>query len=318
MMVRRRYLYWGVFFVAAGAVTLVAQADTVDREVVAQALRLWPVAVIALGVGVLLRGTRLGVPGGMLAAAMPGLLLGGLFVATPQWTRDCSDIMPGNTTTRQGTFDGAASVDLTLACGELSITTAQGDAWQLQAGNRAGADPTIGVSADRLSVASWQQKRPFGFIGGDAWRLSLPTANRLDLTAEINAGQGRFDLAGARLGDVRLAVNAGDARVDLSQATVEHLSISANAASASVRLPATGDFSADLSANAASIEVCAPGELGLRVRGDAVLGATTYRGLVRNGDVWESPGYSIAKFHADMTVSASVGSVDINPAGGCK
>jgi hypothetical protein len=91
MKVNRRFLNWGVFLVAAGGVVLVAQGNSVDSEAVAQALRLWPIAVIALGVGLLLRRTRLGLPAGVLAAAMPGLLLGGLVVAAPQMVPGCGD-----------------------------------------------------------------------------------------------------------------------------------------------------------------------------------------------------------------------------------
>jgi len=319
MMVNRRFLNWGVFLVAAGAVMLVAQTDAVNSDVVAQALRLWPIVVIALGIGLLLRRTRFGLAGGMLAAAMPGFLLGGLVVAAPHMVPECGDFQPASFATREGTFDGAAAVDLTLACGDLSVTTAPGNGWQLQTGNTTGAAATVGVSADRLSVTSSSQKRPFGFIrGGDVWRLSLPVASTLDLAAEINAGRGRFDMAGAQLGNVRLTVNAGDARVDLTQATVAHLSMSVNAASASLRLPATQDVGADLSVNAGSLKVCAASEVGLRIHQSAMLGSANYAGLVRNGDVWESPGYSMANHHADVTITANVGSVDVNPMGGCQ
>jgi hypothetical protein len=319
MTVNHRFLYWGVFLVAAGAVTLVAQGDAVSDDLVAQAARLWPVAVIALGLGLLLRRTRFGLAGGMLAAAMPGLLLGGLIVAVPRMVPDCGIVQPAAFDTRQGTFDGAASVDLALACGDLSVTTVPGTGWQLQAGNASGGIAAVDVSADRLSVTSSSQKRPFGFTrGGDVWRLALPAASWLDLTAEVNAGRGRFDLAGAQLGNVRLAVNAGDDRVDLSGATLAHLSMSVNAASASVRLPTAADFGADLSVSAGSLRICAASELGLRVRATTVLASTHYTGLIRNGDVWESPGYSMANHHADVTITANVGSVDINPAGGCQ
>ena len=319
MTVNRRFLYWGVFLVAAGAVALVAQTDAVDSDVLAQVLRLWPVVIIALGIGLLLRRTRFGLAGGMLAATMPGLLLGGLVVAAPRMAPECGVVQPASFATRQGTFDGAASVDLTLACGDLSVTTAPGNGWQLQAGNTTGADATVGVSADRLSVTSSGQRRPFDFIrGGDVWRLSLPVATTLDLAAEISAGRGRFDLAGAQLGNVRLAVNAGDARVDLAGATVAHLSMSVNAAAASLRLPTSSDFSADLSVNAGSLKVCAASELGLRIHNETVLASANYTGLIRNGDVWESPGYSMANHHADVTITANIGSVDVNPMGGCQ
>ena len=319
MTVNRRFLYGGVFLVAAGAVTLVAQGDAVSSDVVGQALRLWPVVLIALGVGLLLRRTRFGLAGGMVAAAMPGLLLGGLVVAMPRMMPECGGVQAGSFDTRQGTFDGAASVNLSLACGELSVTTAPGSGWQLRASNTTGAPAAVAVSADGLSVTSSSQRRPFGFArGGDSWQLVLPVASTLDLAAEVSAGRGRFDLGGARLGNVRLTVNAGDAHVDLAEATVAHLSMSVNAASASLRLPSTQDFGADLSVNAGSLRVCAASDLGLRIHATTVLSSTNLVGLVRNGDVWESPGFSVANHHADVTITANVGSVDVNPMGGCQ
>ncbi len=319
MKVNRRFLNWGVFLLAAGGVMLVAQGNAVEGETVAQALRLWPIAVIAVGVGLLLRRTRLGLPAGMLAAAAPGLLLGGLVVAAPQMVPGCGGVEPASFETRQGTFEGAASVDLRLACGELSVTTVPGSGWRLEAGDGSGAAAVVDVSADRLSVASSSRTRPFGFTRrGDDWRLSLPTAGTLDLAAEIDAGRGRFDLAGAHLGSLRLAVNAGEARVDLDQATVAQLSMSVNAASASVRLPMTGDIGADFSVNAGSLRICAPSDVGLRIHQDGVLSTTSYPGLVRSGDTWESPGYATAIHHADVTISVNVGSVDVNPMGGCQ
>ncbi len=319
MQVNRRFLNIGVFLVAAGAVMLVAQSGAIDREAVARALGLWPVVVIALGLGILLRRTRLGLAGGMLAAAMPGLLLGGLVVAAPQLAPGCGDAGPVSFATQQGTFGGAAAVDLTLACGDLAVTTAPGNGWLLQAGNASGAVPVVGASADRLSVASSGQRWQLGFIrGGDAWQLSLPTASTIDLAAEVNAGRGRFDLVGAQLGNVQLAVNAGEMRVDLTGATVARLSMRVNAASAWLRLPAAQDTSAELSVNAGSLAICAPGGVGLRVHQAGVLSSITDTGLVRIGDAWESPGYSMANHHADVTITANVGSVDVNPVGGCQ
>jgi hypothetical protein len=319
MNVDRRFLYLGVFLVAMGGVLLIAQSAAITTEDVAQALRLWPVLVIALGIGLLLRRTRFDVQGGMLAAAMPGLLLGGVIVATPEMAIDCDGVDPVTFATRQGTFSGAASVELTLACGEMSVTTAPGSAWQLQTGSTDGAAPVVAVSPDRLTVASSNRERPFGVSrGDDVWRVALPVASTLDLAAEISAGRGRFDLAGAQLGDVDLVVNAGEARVDLTEATVARLSMHVSAARVSLLLPADSDLDADLMVNAGALTVCAAPELGLRIHHDGVLESTTFGGLVRSGDSWESPGYSMANHHADVTVSVNVGSVHINPVGGCR
>ncbi len=318
-MVNRKLLYLGTFLVASGATMLAVEGKAVDGEVVTQALRFWPILVIALGVGLLLRSTRFGVAGGMLAAALPGVLLGGLVVASPDMMPACRIAEPSSYTTQQGTFDGAASVDLRLDCGEISVATAPGTGWHVQTGDGTGTAPVVNSAADRLSVWSADEGHRFGsHWSGDAFVVTLPTDRTLDLDVEVNAGHGRLDLAGARLGDIRLDVNAGDLAANLTGATLVRLSMDINAANASVRLPASGDFEADFSVNAADLTVCAPPGLGLRIRQDVVLGSTTYAGLDRTGDAWETPGYSTATSHADVTISVNVGSVEVNPEGGCK
>ena len=163
MVVNRRILYWGVFFLAAGAVMLAAQSVAVSDEDIAAALALWPVLVIALGVGLLLRRTRFGVAGGMLAAAVPGLLIGGVVVAAPRVPDvglECNGIQPVGFTSREGTFAGAASVDL-----RAHLRRPHGDdgpRHRLAAPDRRRrerARAVIDASADRLSVASSERER---------------------------------------------------------------------------------------------------------------------------------------------------------------
>ena len=333
MSVRRGFLYSGVFLLAAGGVVLLAQVGVLDEEAVAEAVSLWPLAVIAAGVGLLLRRTRARVPGGLVAAAMPGLLVGAMIVAVPDlpdlagWATPCGEADPAAAVTeRDGQFGGSASVngaaalggsasvDVALACGDLVVTTGPGSAWHFASSAGRGDRAVVTDTADRLAIRSADGQRTFaGPSRGDAWRLVLPTGTTLELATVISAGKATLDLSGAHLGTLRLDVNAGDASLDLDGAAVSRLSITVNAAKATVRLPATGDLTADLSVNAGSLLVCAPSDLGLRIRGDASLATTTYNGLVRSGDAWESPAYATTKYHADVTVSANVGSVVVNP-----
>ena len=89
MRINRRLLYWGVFFAAIGGVLVAVDVRAVDTTTIADALRLWPLAIVAIGLGLVLRRTCLSVPGGMLAAAVPGLLLGGGFALAPRIAVDC-------------------------------------------------------------------------------------------------------------------------------------------------------------------------------------------------------------------------------------
>ena len=238
-------------------------------------------------------------------------------VAAPQLAPGCGDVGPVSLATQQGTFGGAAAVDLTLACGDLKVTTAPGSGWLFEAGNASGAVPAVA----RLGRSALDRPRRAGVIRSASSGAATPGSSRcpprstLDVAAEVNAGRGRFDLAGAQLGNLGLAVNAGEMRVDLTGSTVAHLSMRVNAAAGWLSLPAAQDTIADLTVNAGSLKICAPSEVGLRIHQAGVLSSITDVGLVRNGDTWESPGYSMAIHHADVTITVNVGSVDVNPTG---
>ena len=129
MTVRRRTLYAGVFLVAAGAVTLGAAVGVLDANAVANAVgALWPLAVIALGVGLVLRRSRAALGAGVVAALVPGLALGASIVAVPdlpvRWMDDAWVLRrssawetPGYDTT---TFKAAPAIDTGIGSATIS------------------------------------------------------------------------------------------------------------------------------------------------------------------------------------------------------
>ncbi len=133
-MIHRTALFVGVSLAAAGIVMLVGTNDAVAGEAITQALRLWPLAIVALGVGLLLRRTPLAIAGTLVAALLLGSVVGGAVVAAPDLgsglclDRDGATAAP----TRDGSFAGQAVVELSSACGDVTVTTADGTAWQFQ------------------------------------------------------------------------------------------------------------------------------------------------------------------------------------------
>jgi hypothetical protein len=320
-MIHRTALFVGVVLAAAGVVMLVGTSDTFSGEAISWALRLWPLAIIALGVGLLLRRTRLAIAGTLVAATLLGVVIGGAVVAAPDVThRLCLDRDGAALPTRQGTFTSQATIDLSSACGDVSVTTVEGSAWTFDALDLGPRSASVTSGSDSLTIrADRDGWRGGGFDpDGDDWRLALPRAVVMDLTAELNAGRGTFDLAGAQLADVALEVNAGEARLDLTDATTGTLDVEVNAGAATVLLSATSDLTGELDVAAGAIEICAPADLGLRIRGSAEFGRTDFNGLMRVGDAWETPDLATATHVAELSVSAQAGSVVVNPAGGCK
>ncbi len=320
MRVNRRFLYWGVFLVAVGGVLVVADLAAVDSATIADALRLWPLAIIAIGAGLILRRTRFSVAGGLLAAAMPGLLLGGAFAVVPHFSVDCGGRgQPVSLATTDGTFDGPARVSVTIGCGTLVVHTTAGNAWQLNAGTTANRTPVINASAQSLTIdAGTSEGWRFFDAGRDDWDLTLPTTRLDDLSLVVNAGKGQVDLAGAQLGRLDVTTNAAETTVDVSAASLSGISGTVNAGLLSVHLPSGSDVSGSLTVNAGALQVCTPPGLGLRVRHTGVLSGLKVDGLQASGSDWQSQDYGSATHRADLNVTVNVGAVEINPIGGCR
>jgi hypothetical protein len=320
MRVNRRFLYWGVFLVAIGGVLVAADLSAVDSGTIADALQLWPLAFVAIGVGLVLRRTRFGLAGGMLAAAVPGLVLGGGFALAPRISVDCGAGGPPSTfETREGSFDGPARVSVATGCGSLVVDTAPGSGWQFEAGNTKSRTPEIEASGRQLAIDAggrdgWQWFEQ----GRDTWRLTLPTSEIEDLSLAVNAGEGRIVLPGAQLGHLDLTTNAAQTTVDLSNTTLTSLSGTVNAGMLSFHLPADIDLDGSMVINAGALQVCTPSGLGLRVHHTGALSGVRVNGLQQSGSDWQSPDYASATHHADLTIEVNLGGVEINPIGGCK
>lgn len=320
MRVNRGFLNWGIFLVAIGGVLVVADLAAVDSATIADALRLWPLAIVAIGIGLILRRTRFSLAGGMLAAAVPGLLLGGAFAAAPHFSVECGGTGEAVTTaTNQGSFDGPATVSVSSGCGTLVVDTATGTGWAFNAGNGANRTPVVNATARTLSIDSDANGNWDFFDGGrDSWNLTLPTSRIDQLAVVVNAGKGQIDLAGADLGRLDLTTNAGETIVDISGGSLTDVSGAVNAGLLSLHLPSGSDVTGSLTVNAGALQVCTASGLGLRVTHGGVLNGIKVNGLEAAGSDWQSPDYGSAAHHADLNVTVNVGAVEINPIGGCK
>jgi hypothetical protein len=320
MRVNRRLLYVGVFLAAIGVVIVAADLASPDAAAIRDALRLWPLTIVAIGLGIAARRTSFSLPAGLLAAAVPGLVLGGGLALAPRIAVDCGVAggPPTTATTEQGSFDGPASVFVSTGCGTLTIDTGQGTSWTLERGDPAGRPPIVEASAISLSVEASSQRWWQRFDDDrDDWHLTLPTSAIVDLSVVINAGDGQLTLPGAQIDRMELTTNAGSAFVDLSEARISSLAGIVNAGQLTYRLPA-GDMTGTFEINAGGLEVCIPDATGLRIRQDGNLAGVTVDGQHVTATDWQSPNYASAPNKADLDIEVNLGSVEINPIGGCR
>jgi phage baseplate assembly protein gpV len=319
MRVNRRFLYWGTILVAIGGVLVAADLGAVDTPTLTDALRLWPLAIVAIGLSLVLRRTRLSLPALMLAAAVPGLVVGGALAVAPRFAGACGARgEPAGVTTTQGAFDGPASVSVRSGCGSLNVTTAAGSGWQLNAGNTAGRTPNVDSSPRSLSIDGTSHDGNFFDAGRDAWSLTLPTSDLADLSFVVFAGRARIDLPGAHVDGLAMTVNAAEMVVDASAASVTDVSAVVNVGSLSLRLPAGSDLSGSLRVGGGQLLVCSAPGVGLHVTTRGTAKQVTVDGLRQTESEWQSLDYSSAAHRVDLSVNVNFGTVEINPIGGCK
>src|SRR5258706_9262519 len=124
MRVNPLFLYWGIFFVAIGGILVASDLRAVDTPTLTDVLRLWPLALVAIGLSIVLRRTRLSLPGLMLAAAVPGLVVGGALAGAPRFVRDCrARGVPPSVAGKKGTFGAAATGTVRRGCRALKVKT---------------------------------------------------------------------------------------------------------------------------------------------------------------------------------------------------
>jgi hypothetical protein len=319
MQLNRSRLNWGVFFVVLGAVLLASHQGAIPESSLVGTWQLWPLILVGIGLGLVLSRTPAYFVGGLVVAACLGLVLGSFIAVGPQV--GCGGGGgTASTVTRDGTFAGSADVSLEIQCGNANVTASNDSRWHVSATNSRGLDAEIQSSESSLSVKSGRQNDWWNKLGDDSWDVSLPTGLPTSLSVSTNAGDTHLTLGGVSLTSLSLSLNAGSLKADLTNARVSNLSVSTNVGSASVTLDGSSNVTGSISTSVGSTNLCYPSQLGVQLRASESLGSGNYSaaGMVRVGDVWQTPNYASANNKADFSVSTSVGSLTLNPAGGCK
>jgi hypothetical protein len=316
MRIHRGSLFWGIFFLLLGAIPLADRAGLIDVAAFVDPGRLWPLAIIAVGIVILLSRTTFALLGTVAAAIILGGLAGGAIAAGGDFVMNVGDCGGESRTnmqhvSRNGTLDAGAEVDLRFNCGTLGLTSGSGDAWSLEADHRGDA-PAVDASPGRLAI-----RTPSTGGRRHEWTVVVPRERIGSLDLQHNAGTARLDLTGTKLSHLDVEANAGDVVIIGDEATITGLEVSMNAGRA--RLTLGGEARGTLQVNAGTLEVCVPANARLEIRVHEQLTFGTnleQRGLTRNGDRWSRAGSGGPLIELD--VSGNAASFNLDPTGGCK
>jgi len=312
-------LGWGVFFVTLGLVPLAVRFGWVDPAWFDGIWRLWPLILIGIGIGLLLRRTAFAAVGNIIVGLTFGLMIGGALAVPINTGISClpGDSAGGTPTSQSGTFAGtSAEVDVSFPCGEVVIAMTPGAGWTVATTGVGAAQVDVESDPQRLQVERAMGGEPFA-PGNARVQVDLPTEPELSLGIDVAAGSATANLAGARLSGLSLSVNAGEATARLTESTVADLSISVNAGSADISLPAS-PFSGSASVNAGSLAMCVPEGTAVRVTSSSALGSVNAGpGFTRDGDAWVTSAYAASGQGSEMSLSVNLGSADIR-VGGCQ
>lgn len=325
MHVDRRFLAWGVFFLALGVIPLSVRQGWLPASAVEGAFELWPLILVGIGLHLALRRTSLAALGGLVVALTLGIIAGSA-LAVGVWRfgglGGCTDASQAVAFTPvEGQLANQASVTLDLDCGELTLTPASGAAYHLEGQDDDGHGPVVDAEGDSVAIRNRESRSIFGGTK-DTWRMTLGTDPTYQLDIGVNAGSAKVDLSSMRLRELSVGVNAGDMTLDLGDALqASELTAHANAGAIRITLPLR-DLRGSVSANAGSIDLCAPDGVGLRIRTEEQITAAydfSRGGVTKVSDgVWETPGYASAEVKIELEASANAGAITLDPEAGCR
>lgn len=324
MSVNRSRLDWGVFFIVMGGVLLLANVGLIDRGSVNQLMFLWPVVLIALGCGLLLRYSRVQLAGGLVVAVTLGLVLGSILAGGVSAGAQvgCSGSGAGSTAvTTSGAFGASGSVDAQLSCVDLTLDGLPGNGWNVSAGSDSLRQPTIEPSADSLRLRS-EPERFFGPGPRLPWHITVPQSTPVGLQLEANVATGYVKPGPANLSSLGFTLNASDLDFDLHDLTaLGSFGGTLNAATSTLSLPANVSvLSGGITLNASSLTLCVAPSTSVQIELSETLSSNNFAaaGLVKSGDQWVTSGAGSAGPALTMHMSTNVSSVTIDRSGECK
>ena len=284
---------WGIFLLFLGIVLLLQTLDILPWGLWGTLWRFWPVLIIIIGLGILLRGYNVWLVS-LLILAMLGACLGIAIwqhgpsltsgVVTRSYSEPLADIE-------------RAQIEVDFSAGSINIASLNPTS-----PNLVEATSEVSNSHKTMKVNFHQQdgegqlylttaNQRFWAEGGVKWEVSFTRNIPLAINIKSAASNMNLDLTKLRVTEIRLDVDAGNCRVTM---------------------PSSGGTThAYIMANVANVEVTIPDEVAAKIRIDTGLSASDIdeSRFPRQGDYYLSQNFDSAFSRVELEIDSDVGRV---------
>jgi hypothetical protein len=320
MRINRSLLNWGVFLIALGGVPLAVEQGWADADIAADLWRVWPLILVGIGLGLILRWTPAAWLGGAIVAGTFGLIFGALIAGGVG--NACVGFSAGEsrTTTESGAASGDAfALEFEISCGEFNVGRGTAGEWSVVAEHGPEDPPTIEGSPAGLTLD--QGSDPSGFFAlteqhRTDWTIRLPAITSLSTGMTLNAATGTVDFGSGPVSRVGGTYNASDVALDLGEATTTQpidLGLTFNFSSGELTLSA-GAITGGMTLNVSSLTVCLPSAAEARLELEsAVLSSHNFgeSGLTEVSGGWQTESYATAAGRVDLSITSTVSSITL-------
>ncbi len=201
-------------------------------------------------------------------------------------------------------------------------------------------EPVADYSSGRLRLGVESIGRGINVKRREAGSLELELARGvpMDLDLEFGAVEADIDLGGLALTDLDLSTGASESVIDISEPNplemgtasfavgaaeltvrslgnlnAERIEVDAGVGSLTLGLDGRWTRDAELSIDMGlgSLELEVPEGLGIRLRKDSFLTSLDSEGLIKRGDVYESPDFDDAEYRVVIDLDAAFGSIEV-------
>ena len=291
-----RGLGFGILLLTIGAVWLLSIAKIVTWSTLNALITLWPLVLVALGIGFIFRSNRLVRTFTWLALLAVVIGYGYYTPAKEPWIRfDANAANVPNTKVTLEKQPQTEKAELTLDYGAMQINVDSETSSLLSASIN---EKVIRHSEDLNSQPAWMK---FEMRNGSF--IDLSGANKL---------RSDYHLSKDVVWDLKLDTGAIDGNLDLQGLKVEKLDVETGVSSLDIDMGSCNTVM-NIKSGASKIDITLPGDTGMKVRINGGLNNTNLEkeGWAENDHWFSSPDYDSKKYKIEAEIENGLGNLTV-------